>query len=53
MILNKQSKAIISAMAMSLALLALTAGASLAEGDSQTSGGCCPCCKEMMKEGAH
>ncbi|HEY9300008.1 MAG TPA: hypothetical protein VIQ31_27315 [Phormidium sp.] len=53
MILTKQTKAIISAAGISLVLLALTAGASLAaEGDSQTSGGC-PCCKEMMKEGSH
>lgn len=52
MILTKQTKAIISAVGISLVLLALIAGASLAQGDSQTSGGC-PCCKEMMKEGSH
>lgn len=50
MILIKRSKSVISAAGISLALLALTAGASLAQDQSQTSG--CPCCQRMMGQGS-
>lgn len=52
MILTKLSKSILNTAGISLALLALTAGASLAQqNQSQTSG--CPCCKQMMGQGSH
>ena len=53
MILTKRSKTLLSAAGLSMALLALTAGASLAQDHTQqqqTSDGCC--CKKMMGQGS-
>ncbi len=49
MILTNRSKTLLSVAGISLALLALTAGASLAQDTPQTSG-CC--CKQMMGQGS-
>jgi hypothetical protein len=50
MILTKRSKTLLSAASISLALLALTAGASLAQDQPQTNG--CACCQKMMGQGS-
>jgi hypothetical protein len=53
MILTKPSKTLLGAAGISLALLALTATASLAQDHSQmtqTSG--CSCCQKMMGQGS-